>query len=125
MRQGDPPLECRRPTSHRTLTTTGCSRKVTWLSPRKPRVNQFLTSFKDFPPSQRLQSFSVDQIVEKMQRSFDAVEEDVDAGSRPTMLFRIDPVPYDAQVKTIQAQLKLSPACNGTRRCGTRTTVLR
>jgi len=35
-------------------------------------VNQFLASFKDFPPSQRPQSFSVDQIIEKMQRSFDA-----------------------------------------------------
>jgi hypothetical protein len=35
-------------------------------------VSQFLASFKDFPPSQRPQSFSVDQIVEKMQRSFDA-----------------------------------------------------
>ena len=35
-------------------------------------VSQFLASFKDFPPSQRAQSFSVDQIVEKMQQSFDA-----------------------------------------------------
>ncbi|MBW7972331.1 arylsulfatase [Bradyrhizobium sp. BR 10289] len=34
-------------------------------------VSQFLASFKDFPPSQRPQSFSVDQIVAKMQQSFD------------------------------------------------------
>ena len=34
-------------------------------------VGQFLASFKDYPPSQRAQSFSIDQIVEKMQRSFE------------------------------------------------------
>jgi arylsulfatase A-like enzyme len=32
-------------------------------------VGDFLSSFKDFPPSQRAQSFSIDQIVEKMQNS--------------------------------------------------------
>jgi hypothetical protein len=41
----------------------------------KAVVSQFLASFRDFPPSQRAQSFSVDQIVEKMQRSFDAAGE--------------------------------------------------
>jgi arylsulfatase A-like enzyme len=35
-------------------------------------VGNFLASFKDYPPSQRAQSFSIDQIVEKMQRSFEA-----------------------------------------------------
>jgi hypothetical protein len=35
-------------------------------------VGQFLASFKDFPPSQRAQSFSIDQIVDKMRQSFDA-----------------------------------------------------
>jgi arylsulfatase len=34
-------------------------------------VGQFLASFKDYPPSQRAQSFTIDQIVEKMQRSFE------------------------------------------------------
>jgi arylsulfatase len=34
----------------------------------QPIVGQFLAS----PPSQRPSSFSIDQIVEKMQRSFDA-----------------------------------------------------
>jgi len=29
-------------------------------------------SFKDYPPSQRPSSFSIDQLVEKMQRSFEA-----------------------------------------------------
>jgi arylsulfatase A-like enzyme len=32
-------------------------------------VGNFLASFKDYPPSQRAQSFSIDQIVEKMQNS--------------------------------------------------------
>jgi len=32
-------------------------------------VGNFLSSFKDYPPSQRAQSFSIDQIVEKMQNS--------------------------------------------------------
>lgn len=36
-------------------------------------VGRFLATFKEFPPSQRPSSFSIDQIVEKMQRSFDAV----------------------------------------------------
>jgi len=34
-------------------------------------VGQFLASFKDYPPSQRPSSFSIDQIVEKMHRSFE------------------------------------------------------
>ncbi|RVL72760.1 arylsulfatase [Sinorhizobium meliloti] len=33
---------------------------------------EFLATFKDYPPSQRAASFSIDQIVEKMQRSFEA-----------------------------------------------------
>ncbi|WP_426235397.1 arylsulfatase [Pararhizobium sp. DWP1-1-3] len=33
---------------------------------------EFLGTFKDYPPSQRAASFSIDQIVEKMQRSFEA-----------------------------------------------------
>jgi hypothetical protein len=37
-------------------------------------VGQFLASFKDYPPSQRAQSFSIDQIVEKMQKSMEAVQ---------------------------------------------------
>jgi len=35
-----------------------------------PVVAKFLATFKDYPPSQRPSSFSIDQIVEKMQRSF-------------------------------------------------------
>ncbi|MBR0774379.1 sulfatase-like hydrolase/transferase [Bradyrhizobium diazoefficiens] len=35
-----------------------------------PVVAKFLATFKDFPPSQRPSSFSIDQIVEKMQKSF-------------------------------------------------------
>jgi arylsulfatase A-like enzyme len=37
-------------------------------------VGQFLASFKDYPPSQRAQSFSIDRIVEKMQRSLEATQ---------------------------------------------------
>ena len=40
----------------------------------QPLVAQFLATFKDYPPSQRPSSFSIDQIVEKMQRSFEAVQ---------------------------------------------------
>jgi arylsulfatase A-like enzyme len=37
-----------------------------------PRVvGDFLATFKEFPPSQRPSSFSIDQMVEKMQRSFE------------------------------------------------------
>jgi len=37
-------------------------------------VAPFLASFKEFPPSQRPSSFSIDQIVEKMQRSFEVTQ---------------------------------------------------
>jgi len=37
-------------------------------------IGEFLASFKDYPPSQRAQSFSIDQIVEKMQRSLSATQ---------------------------------------------------
>jgi len=38
----------------------------------QPFVADFLATFKEYPPSQRAASFSIDQIVEKMQRSFEA-----------------------------------------------------
>ncbi len=34
-------------------------------------VGKFLESFKEFPPSQRPSSFSIDQLMEKLQRSFE------------------------------------------------------
>jgi len=37
-------------------------------------VAKFLATFKDYPPSQRPSSFSIDQIVEKMQRSFEGTQ---------------------------------------------------
>jgi arylsulfatase A-like enzyme len=37
-------------------------------------VAPFLATFKEFPPSQRPSSFSIDQLVEKMQQSFDAAQ---------------------------------------------------
>lgn len=36
-------------------------------------AGQFLATFKEYPPSQRAASFSIDQMVEKMQQSFDSV----------------------------------------------------
>ena len=36
----------------------------------QPIVAKFLATFKDYPPSQRPSSFSIDQLVEKMQRSY-------------------------------------------------------
>jgi arylsulfatase A-like enzyme len=38
----------------------------------QPLVAQFLATFKDYPPSQRPSSFSIDQIVDKMEQSFNA-----------------------------------------------------
>jgi arylsulfatase len=37
-------------------------------------VTAFLASFKEFPPSQRPSSFTIDQIVEKMRRNFEALQ---------------------------------------------------
>ena len=37
----------------------------------QPVVAQFLATFKEFPPSQRAASFSVDQIIESMERSLE------------------------------------------------------
>jgi arylsulfatase A-like enzyme len=37
-------------------------------------AGKFLATFKDYPPSQRPSSFSIDQLVEKMQRSFEATQ---------------------------------------------------
>jgi len=38
------------------------------------QVTKFLETFKEFPPRQRPASFSIDQIVEKLQRSFDQTQ---------------------------------------------------
>jgi hypothetical protein len=39
----------------------------------QPVVAQFLATFKDYPPSQRAASFSIDQIVEKMQHGLESM----------------------------------------------------
>lgn len=39
-----------------------------------PIVGAFLATFKEYPPSQRPSSFSIDQMVEKLQRSFDTAK---------------------------------------------------
>jgi arylsulfatase len=40
----------------------------------QPIVGTFLATFKEYPPSQRPSSFSIDQLVEKMQRSFESTQ---------------------------------------------------
>jgi hypothetical protein len=37
------------------------------------RVGEFLATFKEFPPAQRPDSFSIDQIQEELKRSFESV----------------------------------------------------
>lgn len=44
------------------------------LMTAQPVVGRFLATFKDFPPSQRPASFTIDQIVEKMRQNFDAAQ---------------------------------------------------
>ena len=41
-------------------------------TPVQTRVAAFLSTFKDYPPSQRPASFSIDQIMEKLQKSLAA-----------------------------------------------------
>ncbi len=43
------------------------------LVPAQAKAAEFLATFKDFPPSQRAASFSIDQIMDKMRKSFEAV----------------------------------------------------
>ncbi|WP_406857655.1 arylsulfatase [Alsobacter sp. KACC 23698] len=38
-------------------------------------VGQFLATFKDYPPSQRPSSFSIDQMMEKLQKGFEATQQ--------------------------------------------------
>jgi arylsulfatase len=38
-------------------------------------VGKFLATFKEYPPSQRPSSFSIDQLVEKMQKSFESTNQ--------------------------------------------------
>jgi len=41
----------------------------------QPIIAKFLATFKDYPPSQRPSSFSIDQLVEKMQKTFEATNQ--------------------------------------------------
>ena len=54
-------------TSPRIPTTTGCSTTCFSLSRRRRYVGTFLESFKEFPPSQKSASFSVDQVLDKLR----------------------------------------------------------
>ena len=40
----------------------------------QPVIGNFLATFKEYPPSQRPSSFGIDQIVEKMRRSFETTQ---------------------------------------------------
>jgi len=42
---------------------------VYFLVPAQAYVGKFLASFKEFPPRQKAASFSIDQVLEKLQRS--------------------------------------------------------
>jgi arylsulfatase A-like enzyme len=44
------------------------------ISAAQPIVGKFLATFREFPPSQRPSSFSIDQLVEKMQKSLEAAQ---------------------------------------------------
>ena len=39
------------------------------LVPAQQIVGQFIATFKDYPPSQKVGSFSLDQVLEKLQQS--------------------------------------------------------
>ena len=40
----------------------------------QPLIGEFLSTFKEYPPSQRPSSFSIDQLVEQMQRSMETMQ---------------------------------------------------
>jgi arylsulfatase A-like enzyme len=46
------------------------------LGPGQARVASFSETFKDYPPRRRAASFSIDQIVDKLHRSFDRMQLD-------------------------------------------------
>jgi len=41
------------------------------LVPAQQYIGQFLATFKEFPPSQKVGTFSLDQVLESLQRSGD------------------------------------------------------
>jgi arylsulfatase len=43
--------------------------RVFLLVPAQTYVGQFLATFKEYPPRQKPASFSIDQVMEKMQNS--------------------------------------------------------
>jgi arylsulfatase len=47
--------------------------RVFVLVPAQAKAGEFLATFKDYPPSQRAASFSIDQIMDKMRKSLEAV----------------------------------------------------
>ena len=55
------------PTSPRTPTTTGSSITPSYCLPAQKYVGEFLDTFKEFPPRQKAASFTVDQVMEKLQ----------------------------------------------------------
>jgi arylsulfatase len=45
------------------------------LVPAQAKAAEFLATFKDYPPSQRAASFSIDQIMDKMKKSLESVRQ--------------------------------------------------
>ena len=60
------PTPMNTPTSHRIPTTTGCCRRLLRLL-RDRNGGEFLDTFKEFPPRHPPASFSIDQIVKKLE----------------------------------------------------------
>ena len=61
------PIPSSVPTSPPTPTTTGCSTMRSLLVPAQAIVGEFLATFTEFPPRQKAASFTVDQVMEKLQ----------------------------------------------------------
>ena len=55
------------PTSRRTPTTTGSSTTPSCSIPAQAYVGQMLQTFAEFPPRQKSASFSIDQVMAKLQ----------------------------------------------------------
>ena len=61
------PIPTSGPTSPRTPTATGCSTTPGSSCPRQAYVAQMLTTLVEFPPSQKPASFSLEQVMAKLE----------------------------------------------------------
>ena len=61
------PTRSSAPTSPRTRTTTGCSTATTSCSPPPSSSRSSSQTFEEFPPRQKAASFTIDQVVAKLE----------------------------------------------------------